>query len=366
MDSLTQITLGAAVGEAVAGSEGRAKAPLWGAFFGTLPDLDVLANPFLTEAQSLLFHRGPSHSLLFALLLAPLVGIGLSRLHDDGPSRRRWTLMVGAVLLTHIGLDCLTIYGTQVFWPFANTPVLFGTIFIIDPLYTVPLAVGLLATLWWEPTARARRLANYAGLAISSAYLLLTITNKGFVNHVFESALQSQDLPAERLLTKPTAFNNLLWMGVSEGDDGFHVGYYSLLDDDRRVSFRYVPKNHHLLGTAADNPFVERLRWFSRGYFTVRRTPDGALAIQDIRFGRTDAGLTDDGRYIFNFRLLQNEEGAITGFRQVRPDMELTGPLLQRFVDRVRGRDEAEQATGLKRDSPVPALGSPLDSGLPD
>jgi inner membrane protein len=339
MDSLTQITLGAAVGEAVAGRQGQKKAPLWGAVLGTLPDLDVLANPFLTEAQSLAFHRGPSHSLLFALLAAPLLGWGLAWLHRNGPSWKRWATLVGAVLLTHIGLDCLTSYGTQVFWPFSRTPVVIGTIFIIDPLYTVPLAAGLLTALWWEPSARARRWANYAGLALSSAYLLVTIGNKLHVEAVFEASLQSQDLAAERVFTKPTAFNNLLWMAIAEGDDGFYVGYYSLLDDDRQVSFEFVPQNKNLLGNAIDNPFVDRLRWFSKGYYVVRRAPDGSLTIQDLRFGRTDMGLTPDGQYIFTFHLTRNGEGEISGFRQVRPSMQITPPLLQRFVNRIQGQD---------------------------
>ena len=352
MDSVTQITLGAAVGEAVAGRDARWKAPLWGAILGTLPDLDVLADPFLTEAQSLLFHRGPSHSLLLALFLAPIAGWGLSSLHDNGPSWGRWTVLAGAVLLTHIGLDCLTVYGTQVFWPFSNTPILYGTIFIIDPLYTVPLATGLLTALWWSPDDRIRRYANYAGLALSSAYLMITIVNKRHVNQVFTSSLQSQSLPSERVLTKPTAFNNLLWMGLSEGKDGFYVGYYSLLDDDRRVSFRYVAKNHELLGDAVDHPMVERLRWFSRGYFTVQRDGNGSLTIQDIRFGRSDAGRTQDGEYIFNFRLLRDEKGRITGFRQERPEMELTRPLLRRFVNRIRGVETGEAAQGHEDISP--------------
>lgn len=352
MDSLTQITLGAAVGEAVAGREARGKAPLWGAFFGTFPDLDVLANPFLTEAQSLLFHRGPSHSLLLALLLAPLAGWALARFHQDGPSWRRWSMLVGTVLLTHIGLDCLTVYGTQIFWPFTRTPVIVSTIFIIDPLYTVPLAAGLLTALWWTPTARARRLANYAGLALSSAYLLVTIGNKLHVEHVFETALQSQNRPAEQVLTKPTAFNNLLWMGITEAEDGFYVGYYSLLDDDQSVAFRYVPKRHDLLGDAADNPFVNRLRWFSKGYFIVRRAPDGALTVQDLRFGRNDLGLTADGQYVFTFHLQCNDAGNITGFRQVRPSMKVDGALLRRFVDRIQGLETAITPLADEKTSP--------------
>jgi inner membrane protein len=339
MDSLTQITLGAAVGEAVAGRQAQKKAPLWGAFLGTLPDLDVLANPFLTEAQALAFHRGPSHSLLFVLLAAPLLGWGLARLHSSGPSWRRWATLVGAVLLTHIGLDCLTSYGTQVFWPFSRTPIILGTIFIIDPLYTVPLAAGLLAALWWDPSARARRWANYAGLALSSAYLLVTIANKRHVEQVFQTSLQSQNLPAERVFTKPTAFNNLLWMAIVSGEDGFYVGYYSLLDDDQQVTFRYVPQKKKLLGDAISNPFVERIQWFSRGYYVVRRAPDGSLTMQDLRFGRTDMGLTPSGKYIFTFRLTRNSDGRIDGFQQERPAMRVTRPLLNRFVNRVQGYD---------------------------
>jgi inner membrane protein len=45
MDSLTQIVLGASVGEAVAGKKIGNKAMLWGAIAGTIPDLDVLLNP---------------------------------------------------------------------------------------------------------------------------------------------------------------------------------------------------------------------------------------------------------------------------------------------------------------------------------
>lgn len=337
MDSLTQITLGAAVGEAVAGRNAGAKAPLWGGALGTLPDLDVLANPVLTEAQALLFHRGPTHSLLFAILIAPLLGIALSRLHDENVSWHRWTTLVGAVLLTHIGLDCLTSYGTQIFWPFSRTPVIVGSIFIIDPLYTLPLAAGLLLALHWAPSDRTRRIANYIGLGLSSAYLIVTLLNKLYVTQVFDDALESQNYPTERVFTKPTAFNNLLWMALSEGPKGFYVGYYSLLDDNQHVSFRYVPKNHHLLDDASENPFVGRLRWFSRGYFVVRETSDGTVTIHDLRFGRNDLGLTSHGKYIFTFHLVENENGTIVGFREEQPEMAVDWPLFKRFIRRVGG-----------------------------
>ncbi len=68
MDSLTQIVLGAACGEAVAGKKMGNRAMLWGAVGGTIPDLDVFGSFFADEIASTSFHRGFMHSFLFAAL----------------------------------------------------------------------------------------------------------------------------------------------------------------------------------------------------------------------------------------------------------------------------------------------------------
>lgn len=340
MDSLTQLTLGAAVGEAVLGPRVGKKAPLWGAALGTLPDLDVIANPFVSEMTALAFHRSLTHSIVFMVVAAPLLGLALRRLHaaDDVPWTR-WAGMAFAVLSTHVALDCLTTYGTQVFWPFSDYPLIVGSIFIIDPLYTVPLATGLLVGLWWTPASRRRRIANYAGLAVSSAYLVLTLFNKVHVERVFADALRSQGLPHTDVFTKPTALNNVLWSAVAKGEDGFYVGFYSLLDDDRAIAFRYVPNRHALLDDAADSPAMQRLRWFSRGYFIVRQAADGGLLVHDLRFGRSDFGLTDSGRYIFTFRLTRGPDGRYTGFTRPSPSVRADGDVLRRFVSRIQGHE---------------------------
>lgn len=338
MDSVTQVALGAAVGEAVAGREAGNKAPMWGAVLGTLPDLDILANPFLTEAQALTFHRSVSHSFVFVAAAVLCVAVGLHRLHNTLPvSRKRWAGLAAAVLLTHVGLDCLTSYGTQVFWPFSRYPVILGTIFVIDPLYTIPLAAGLLLSFRWPPTSRPRRWSTYVGLALSSTYLLLTMGNKLYVNDVFEEAVARQVPTAERILTRPTPFNNLLWWGIAEVEDGYHVGLYSLLDEAPHIRFRYVPKRHELLGDATDNPIVERVRRFSRGYFSVRRGTDGALLIHDLRFGRNDLGLTEHGEYLFTFQLETDSAGSVVDLRQRETPLRLNGPLLRLYLSRIAG-----------------------------
>jgi len=346
MDTVTQITLGAAVGEATAGRQAGPKAPIWGAIFGLLPDLDVLANPFLTELQALTLHRSVTHSLVFVGLVGLAAAYGLHRLHRDTPvSVGRWGALAILCLGTHVGLDCLTTYGTQVFWPFSREPVIYGAVFIIDPLYTLPLAGGLLLSLRWAPTAQQRRWANAVGLALSSLYLLFAVANKQYVTQVFDDALSKTAPGYERIFTTPTPFNNLLWQGIAETDAGYYIGAYSLLDPDRSVHFRYVPKQHDLLGDAADSPVVSDLRRFSRGYFTVRRDTDGALLLHDLRFGRNDVGLTDEGEYLFTYRLREAPDGRIVGIERPEPPLRLNGPLLRRFVARIGGASGAPSPT---------------------
>lgn len=98
MDSLTQIVLGAACGEAVAGRKLGNRAMLWGAIGGTIPDLDVMAE-FLTDRMTAMaFHRGFMHSLLFAAL-APWMLAFLTRwFYGQGVYRLRGYKLIAMVI----------------------------------------------------------------------------------------------------------------------------------------------------------------------------------------------------------------------------------------------------------------------------
>ena len=89
MDSLTQIVLGAAVGEATLGKKVGNKAMLWGAIAGTIPDLDVLGRSFLDDITALEWHRGISHSLFLVWLLHPFwVGCYINSIKNVKMKRR--------------------------------------------------------------------------------------------------------------------------------------------------------------------------------------------------------------------------------------------------------------------------------------
>ncbi len=90
MDSLTQIVLGAACGELAAGKKIGNRALLWGAIGGTIPDLDVLSNFFMEPLDALAFHRGPTHSLLFNILVPLLLAWLVSQLYRTSMIHQKW------------------------------------------------------------------------------------------------------------------------------------------------------------------------------------------------------------------------------------------------------------------------------------
>jgi inner membrane protein len=154
MDSLTQLTFGAACGEAILGQKVGRKALVWGAVLGTLPDLDVFI-PLGGPVNDFVYHRGFSHSLILLALLSPMIAWLISKIHPDTKRYYRgWVLLSFLVLEASVLLDLLTIYGTQIFWPFDTTPMAIPVLFIIDPLFTLPILSGVLAALVLKESVR--------------------------------------------------------------------------------------------------------------------------------------------------------------------------------------------------------------------
>jgi len=108
MDSVTQIVLGAAVGEVVMGKKLGNRAMVWGAIAGTIPDLDVLANFVVDDIAALAFHRAISHSFFFAITAPALLAYLTASFYQSGSHQNKifkwgsailWVLIIGAILL---------------------------------------------------------------------------------------------------------------------------------------------------------------------------------------------------------------------------------------------------------------------------
>ena len=281
MDSFTQIALGIAVAEVCAGKKLKNKTFLYGAILGTLPDLDVVFGMFLNPVDAVLIHRGISHSLLLFLLVSPLLGWLISKIEKQKINFFTATNMVFWTLLTHVLLDMFTSWGTQILWPLEHRFAL-KTIFVIDPLYTLPLLIALVIV-WKTKIESLRYKYIKRGLVISSSYLLLSSFIKLYAVTQFEKALTKQRIPYSEIIVKPTAFNLILWNANVATTDNYLLSDYSLFDT-QPISFVAYSKNNGLEKRLAGNTDFETLKKASEGWYIISQKA-GNLYFNDLRFG---------------------------------------------------------------------------------
>ncbi|MFS4416804.1 metal-dependent hydrolase [Maribacter sp. 2307ULW6-5] len=332
MDSLTQIVLGAAVGEAVLGKKVGNRAMLWGAVAGTIPDLDIVSRYFVDVVTATEWHRGISHSIFFALCFAPLFGWLVWRLYRKQQATwQGWSLLFFWCMFTHPLLDAFTTWGTQLFWPL-DLRLAFQNIFVIDPLYTLPFLVCLLLAMRQKRDAPLRAKYLRTGLLLSSFYLVLTLVFKGFAHQKFTAALQEQGILHQAMDTRPAPLNSILWMANVDTPEAYLIGDYSFFDT-QPITFAPVPKNHELLGPLAAHDKVKRLIAISEGWYAITQK-EGRLFFNDLRFGMLslDAG---EEQFAFSYELQPTANGVlVTEVPKFRGDAKR---LLAALWDRIWG-----------------------------
>jgi len=286
MDPLTQGALGAALPLATRHRKQAGVAAACGFLAGLAPDLDVLIRDPDDSLLFLEYHRQFTHALIFipvgsALVAAAVYGLG-----------QRW-LSIGFLnvwlfcalgFATHGALDAATSYGTQLFWPFDETRVVFSIISIVDPLFTLPV-MGLVGL----GMVRGNGRWGCAALLWAMVYLGL-----GAIQH--QSALSQVRMLAEsrghapvRIVVKPTFGNIILWRGVYEADGRFHVDAVRPGPWLATIAGTSVAR----LDTARDFPWlapasrqahdIERFRRFSQNY--IAKATDGSARVIDVRYG---------------------------------------------------------------------------------
>lgn len=332
MDSLTQIVLGAAVGETVLGKKAGNKAMIYGAIAGTIPDLDTFASSFVDVVSAVEIHRGFTHSLVFALLFGPILGWGISKIERrSGIGWKDWSKLVFWAFLTHALLDSLTTWGTQLFWPL-DLRLDFRTIFVIDPLYTLPFLTFLILAMCSKRGSEKRERFNRLGLLISSCYLLLCVCLKGLAYQKFKSALEEGGIAYLQLETRPSPMNNILWMAHVELQDAYLIGDYSFFDS-APISFGRYQKNHHLLGELDSRDKIRRLIGIANGWYIITGR-DGNLFFNDLRFGLLNAD-AEAPEFVFSYRIV--EEAGEIEIEEVERNPREAKKLLRELGKRILG-----------------------------
>jgi len=284
MDSITQALLGASVQGAMLGRWQGRKALAYGAVLGTLPDLDVVID-YCDAVANMTYHRGFSHSLFVLSLLAVLLTWLIRRFRpDERYTGTRLFFGIWLVLITHVLLDAFTSYGTQLLWPLITPPIAWSSVFIIDPLYSVPLLIAVLAGLLFGLRGRRARWPAYA-LAISTCYLGFTLAGKQMAEHRVQATMASQGIQAEQIFSTPTPFNSLLWRVILVDGAHSHETLVSWWDAAPPSLVTPQRKAQPAAGLNGSGPH-ERLKWFTGN--VLRYDVDGdQLLVTDLRLGMT-------------------------------------------------------------------------------
>jgi inner membrane protein len=318
MDSLTQIVLGGTVAAVAVPGAHRRRAAVAGALLATLPDLDSLPMKWLgADVVTLVtWHRGPSHSLPVLLLIGWLVWCVLRACW--APVRAapaRWLAAIWLTLLTHPLLDAFTVYGTQLWWPWPTPPVMWSSIFIIDPGYTLALLVAFIAILVVGARPVGLRFL-VAGLTLSSAYLGWSLLAKHRVERAAHEALAAMGQADAPRFSVPMPFNTVLWRVVVMTPQGMLEGYRSLWADSGMMRFAPHAGDTAALQSLASTPPVARLLWFSRGFMKAQ-AEHNQLVLSDLRMGMEPA-------YTFQYAIAERASAdapwqAITPVAVTRP-----------------------------------------------
>jgi inner membrane protein len=299
MDSLTHIVLGAATGQVIMGNKVGNKALFWGAIAGSLPDFDTIITPLLQPVEALFFHRGPSHSILFAIIAAPIMGLLATKIHRD-KNFRQWTLMSLIAILMHSTIDIFNTYGTALLLPFSNTRLAFDSIGIIDIMFLIPIVILLIIILFKPIESPVRSKLSWGILLFASLFVGLSVVNKVHIERRVTAQLKEQGVNFYRIKTAPLPLTNFFWLAVAEDSTGYHYGYISNFDQ-KSIEFKYINRNEKLLGEFSKHNKIKDLIRFTDGFYKVDQKEDGSLWLYDLRFG--SMGFDDEQWFVMNFEI---------------------------------------------------------------
>ena len=297
MDSITQALLGAVIARAATRSTGG-QALAAGAFFGVLPDLDIVAGLWSTDVETFVTHRSLTHSFVVMTPVAAALAWILGRARLGGFRGGEWFALLGACFATHFLLDLCTSYGTQLLWPLDKTPFALSWVFIVDPAYSLPL---LAAGGWiWRRARKARRSGDDDSraqrkiacffLAATTAYLALG----GFFQHLarerFSQSLTALGIETESLrgfTTQNAPLTIFQWRAIAVDEGGDRTAHWSVFAPAAGIAWenrRASEQEKSAAAALAAHPDFVALRRFSRGLLRVE-VDGGEWRVVDLRFG---------------------------------------------------------------------------------
>jgi inner membrane protein len=259
-------------------------------------DLDVFIYSFSDPTVSWTFHRSFTHSLIFIPVGGLIVALPFLLMKRFKDHKREVALAAIISYATHCLLDSLTSYGTQLLWPFTNLRAAWDWTPIVDPIYTIPLWIGVIWTALTRNPVAAR-----SALLLTSLYILFG----GWQHHrAVEAqrnlaAMRGHQIERSRVMPAPGWL--LFWRSlyVSNGRlyaDGVETRWFGSTlalegGSANLTTFNDLPES--VRSNAESRRRFEVLNWFSdRLIAPVAAAGTGENAYGDMRFTAAVESLT--------------------------------------------------------------------------
>ncbi len=288
MDNLSHAVFGSSIIHALWGKKYGRKATVFALLASNIPDIDVLARllPGVSSLQAWLVHRTTTHSLLFAVVVAPLIGLVAARCYKTWrASWKDWSLITLVAILSHIFLDRCTTYGIWFLWPFSSVGYEANIINVIDFFFTIPLLAIVIAYLAFPLKKIAIGVWRFLGIVFAACYL----AGMSYVSHRAHDAI-ARDMEVSHteyssIFVTPQFFQPFLRYGVvTLPDNNYKITYLSARDTKPRV-YQALAGNHACSSVLSRDAVAQRLIERTHGLYMCQ-TEGSTYRLTDLRFGR--------------------------------------------------------------------------------
>jgi inner membrane protein len=291
MDTITHALTGAVIGYGGFRQRGG-RVALWTAIAASeFPDIDIVMACGGSETY-LHYHRSFTHSALLLPFWAALVAVGFWAISG----RKNFRLLYAASaasMASHLFLDWITNYGTELLWPLSDARLALSWVFIVDVYVWAALAIGLVAAIVTQRAAVAR-----ATLAAVATFFLFCGASRSIALHQARVSAP----PSARLDAFPQPMNPLAWTILRDDGNAVHwiacgrIDTFEQFHDDKLPPKAEATEAVKLFRWFAAFPLVERLE--ENGYTVLR--------YRDLRFrtvfpgGRVREGMFMTAKVVFD------------------------------------------------------------------
>lgn len=332
MDPLTHGIAGAIVSQSLARRDEFKYASLTGALSAMSADLDIFIHSSQDPLMVVDFHRHFTHSLFFVPIGGIICAFILWLLLRKKIPFKRLAIYSLVAYPTAGLLDTCNSYGVSLLWPLYDARISWNIISVIDPLFTLPLAVIAIAAI-------RKRSVNIAriGILFAILYLLTGMYQKDRVENYITDLADSRGHHAERLFVHPTLGNLILWRSIYEHEgiyyvDAVRAGVFSgmkLYNGESIDKFDAQTDIEKINGREGLYEDIMRFDHFTLGYMVI--SPDHANVISDLRY----SPVPNSTKPLWGIRIAPEEPDRIKDFKRFR---EYDRELRNKYIMMLRGK----------------------------